>query len=283
MCYAGGKSHLINDIKRFIPFSLVSRTVVDVFGGSAKFLLNVESRNKVYNDLDKSMVNLWTVIRSDPASLAKRHEFAIKSRDMFEQYQREAPTGDAVEDAYRKLYVLYNSFAARVGSAATYGYNIEDNGNKSMSAMDTFINGVRALSTEIKNWNIECLDFRDLMERYDTSTTFFYLDPPYRSVRGFYNLEFTDNDFKDLASILRNIKGRYIMNIDNDPTVREIFGEPIAAIQYHNANTNMRITPSTVRTELFYTNTLNSISTLESFFSSSTRGIDVKAVGNGWF
>ena len=276
MRYAGGKLHLINDIKRLIPFPLANRTVIDVFGGSAKFLLSVESYNKVYNDLDRRIVNLWNVIREDPAALAKRHDFSLKSRVLFDEYRKSDTTGDRVEDAYRKLYVMYHSFAGRSGHAATYGYSIEDEGDKSVSAIDTFIRELRPLNREVRTWNIECMDFRKLIKTYDSATAFFYLDPPYYDVKRFYDLELQEQDFRDLAAILGEVKGKYVMNIDDTPEVRRIFGEPTAALEYANNNSNRRTSATTTRIELFYANTMRQMPKLESF-EGAPPGADIRA------
>ena len=54
------------------------------------------------------------------------------------------------------------------------------------------------------------------MERYDTSDTVFYLDPPYvHSSRGdtsSYGYEMTDEQHVDLAELLHNIDGRAIVS-----------------------------------------------------------------------
>ena len=69
---------------------------------------------------------------------------------------------------------------------------------------------------------IECLDFRDLIPRYDRPHTLFYLDPPYWDIVG-YEHNFVEQDFVDLGKTLAGIKGRFLMSINDTPEVREIF------------------------------------------------------------
>lgn len=59
---------------------------------------------------------------------------------------------------------------------------------------------------------IECLDFRDLIPRYDREHTLFFLDPPYLKFKS-YEHNFVERDFYDLAEVLSDIKGRFLMTI----------------------------------------------------------------------
>ena len=70
---------------------------------------------------------------------------------------------------------------------------------------------------------IECLDFRDLIPRYDRPYTLFYLDPPYWQIKG-YEYNFEEKDFMDLAGVLTGIKGHFLLSINDTPEIREIFG-----------------------------------------------------------
>ena len=61
---------------------------------------------------------------------------------------------------------------------------------------------------------IENQDFKDILRRYDTPHTLFFLDPPYpRATRGGgrYAHELTDADHRALADLLLNIQGRALL------------------------------------------------------------------------
>jgi site-specific DNA-adenine methylase len=70
--YPGGKFFLMKDIKEIFEKS-GKTTAVDVFGGSGKFLLNVNAKIKVYNDLDSRLVNLYLVLRERHQERDRRH------------------------------------------------------------------------------------------------------------------------------------------------------------------------------------------------------------------
>jgi DNA adenine methylase len=62
---------------------------------------------------------------------------------------------------------------------------------------------------------IENLDFREAIKRYDSERTVFYLDPPYpdRS-KEYYGVEFTVDDLRDLATMLTQMRGRFLLKLD---------------------------------------------------------------------
>ena len=61
-----------------------------------------------------------------------------------------------------------------------------------------------------------------MLRRYDRPTTFFYCDPPYVGV-AFYQHNFTDQQFVELAAHLSSLKGRFLLSINDCPQAREWF------------------------------------------------------------
>jgi DNA adenine methylase len=64
---------------------------------------------------------------------------------------------------------------------------------------------------------IECLSWRDFVERYDSPTTLFYLDPPY------FGGIFSRADFVCMAISLSARSGRFILSVNDVPETREAF------------------------------------------------------------
>ena len=122
--YAGGKFHLIKIIGQVYKNS--NKTAfIDVFGGSGKVLMNMESKVKVYNDVDNSLVNIFETLRNNPGLLKDRFEYALNSRRLFNECKIEGT--DNTENAFRKLYSYLMSFA---GKGKHYGYSVKSKGNR---------------------------------------------------------------------------------------------------------------------------------------------------------
>jgi DNA adenine methylase len=59
---------------------------------------------------------------------------------------------------------------------------------------------------------------------FDRLETFFYLDPPYYGCENYYgDGMFSREDFTKLNGILKTLKGKFILSINDHPQTREIF------------------------------------------------------------
>jgi DNA adenine methylase len=67
-----------------------------------------------------------------------------------------------------------------------------------------------------------CTRDQEIIRRFDRPTTLFYLDPPYFR-RRLYNFNFSDDDFRILAELLRNIRGKVVLSINDTPEIRSLF------------------------------------------------------------
>jgi DNA adenine methylase len=71
---------------------------------------------------------------------------------------------------------------------------------------------------------IECLPYAEFITRYDRPETLFYLDPPYWGCENDYGKgSFSRDDFEVLSRLLRGLKGRFIMSINDVPEIRKLF------------------------------------------------------------
>ena len=71
---------------------------------------------------------------------------------------------------------------------------------------------------------IECLPYQEMIARYDSTETLFYLDPPYWGCENDYGKGiFSRSDFESLSDQLDTISGRFILSINDTPEVRKIF------------------------------------------------------------
>lgn len=71
---------------------------------------------------------------------------------------------------------------------------------------------------------IENKPYEKIFERYDKPHTFFYIDPPYHGCEDYYGDGiFGREDFRKLQGILEQIKGRFILSINDVPEIRKLF------------------------------------------------------------
>jgi len=250
--YFGGKFYLMDDIQAVFDVIKNKITcVVDVFGGSGTVLLNLKTHSKcikIYNDIDSRLYKVMIALKDEKEieKLKKEYFLTLRSREYFEYLKNKNENELTV---FEILYLIANSFG---GGMKTFGYEIS-------SKRDTYavtFNNIFKNYVYIRDWIIENLDFRDLIKKYDSETTFFYLDPPYLEGGKKYKHSFTIEDFKDLKNILDGIKGYYLLNESERDfeEIIKIFGEPRLTKEYTNHIIIDRKNTRNKRKEGFWTN-----------------------------
>jgi len=155
---------------------------VDVFGGSGAVLLNkIPSNNDVYNDLNGNLATLFKVLcnKDDTQELVRRLDNTLYSRDEFNYAKDNVDTeSDPIERA-RLMFVLHNQSFSGLGG--TWGYAIAADRYKTNPPyrFQQKIKVLQAVHNRIKYVTIENLSFSEIIPKYSTPETLFYLDPPY--------------------------------------------------------------------------------------------------------
>lgn len=110
------------------------------------------------------------------------------------------------------------SFSA-TGSA--WAYNIEL--RKFSGKWLPFLKRLELINARLKKVQIECLDFEKLIEKYDSQSTLFYLDPLYIGGERYYktnSVNFKQQDHTQLVNVLMRVKGKFILSYYDHEFVR---------------------------------------------------------------
>lgn len=220
--WLGGKSKLartlIQRIKR-IPH----KTYVEPFVGMGGVFLRrgFRPRLEVANDLNGEIVNLFRTLQRHYPQLMDVMRFQVASRREFERLRSTDPkTLTEMERAARFLYLQRLAFGGQV--KGVFGVAPEHAPRFSLSRLEPIL---EAAHERLEGVVFECLDWAELIERYDTPETLFYLDPPYFGGESDYGKDmFQRADFARMAELLSQIKGAFILSINDTPEIREIFG-----------------------------------------------------------
>ncbi len=176
----GGKTKLS---KKLLPLVPQHQTYVEVFGGSAALFFAKEvSPLEVINDLHSGLVNFYRVLRD--SEKFRKFEYLVNltpySREEFSFCKATwRDCTDDVERSYRWFVVIRQSYGA-IGGA--FGASIADGRNGASSAVGGYLAAIERLPEihkRLRGVQIENIDYRQLIEKYDRPGTFFYLDPPY--------------------------------------------------------------------------------------------------------
>ena len=228
--YPGTKITLIKDIQKEFVNSGKKR-FIDVFGGSGSVSLNINAEEIIYNDIDSDLVSIFKAVKLHPEEFYSEMCVMTDSESDFAAYGSHPVNwkNKKVRDAGILFYNFTTGFG---GKGETYSTRERGAYQYTVKIMQSY----SKIAKKIKEFNIENLDFREIIEKYDDYDSFFYIDPPYPG-RNWYNFSFSIDDMKDLKKVLNKIKGIYLMNFNSeDPIPKEIFGNPQYTIKYENQN-----------------------------------------------
>jgi DNA adenine methylase len=213
--YHGAKFRLAKWVMQFFP---EHTCYVEPYGGAAGVLLQKPRvYAEVYNDLDRAVVNFFTVIR-DPESRARLIESLVLtpySRHEFELAWE--PTQDHIEEARRLAIRAQMGFGSAGATKGITGFRI-DTGRKYGTAQHlwaTFPHAIAEAGQRLSAVLIENRPALEVIAQHDSPSTLHFVDPPYvlgtrelqASGRGYYKHEMTDEDHAELLSKLLNIEG----------------------------------------------------------------------------
>jgi len=205
--YIGGKHYIVNYILEMIP---KHKIYVEVFLGSGKVFFNkAKSKIDVINDYDKAIANLFYCVAFHFEEFYNKVKFIHYSRTLHKIFYSHYKNAEIVipdVDMAVKTYCAMNmSFAGKISS---FGYELQNN---SAQAYRNKINKLYLINERLSNTYIENLDFEEVIEKYDTEETFFYVDPPYYNCEHYYN-HFTNKDHERLLAKLKTAKGKWLLS-----------------------------------------------------------------------
>lgn len=217
----GGKRNLA---KRIIPLinATPHLTYAEPFIGMGGIFLrrNVRPRAEVINDLSGDLSTFFRVLQRHYVAFLDMMRFQITTRQEFDRLVRTDPeTLTDLERSARFLYLQRTTygglrrgvFAVRPQQAAPFDVT-------KLQPM------LEELHGRLAGVTIERLPFQVMMEKYDRAGTLFFVDPPYWGVEGLYGKDlFQRADFETLREILRCLKGRFILTINDREETRDLF------------------------------------------------------------
>lgn len=217
LSYVGGKNRLARLIIDRIP---QHTTYVEPFAGGAQvFFQKTPSSVEVLNDLDGELVNFYRVCQHHYEELQRYLRFILRSREEYDRLQRTPP--DTLTDilrAARYFYLQKTSFGGRITRQSMSRHVSKPPGFPSVNISQI----IEDTHERLLKVQIERLPYQQVIDKYDTPETFFYIDPPYYGIECYrYNLG--NEEFGRMAELLESIKGKFILSLNDVPDVRAIF------------------------------------------------------------
>lgn len=213
----GGKRRLAAQIIELFP---EHSCYVEPFAGAAAiFFTKAPVKTEVLNDINGDLVNLYRVLQHHLEEFIRQFKWALSSREVYRWAQQTPPAVlTDIQRAARFFYLQKLSFGGRVegqtfGTATTAParlnlLRIEED----LSAAHLRLNGVF----------VEQLPWEACVTRYDRAHTLFFMDPPYWGTEG-YGVPFGLEQYDRMAELMRSIKGRAVVTVNDHPEMRRAF------------------------------------------------------------
>lgn len=224
---------------------------VEVFAGAANLLfIKSPSKVEVINDLNSELATLFRIVRYHPREFTKELILTTQNRKDFSDYRKQPGLTD-IQRAARTFYIIKTAFGGKGGTThPAFGYGTTGRAHFRRSVFSH----IRRCHKRLDGVYVENLDFEDCVHRYDRPDTFFYCDPPYLSGAD-YKIRFTFDDHKRLAAVLKSIRGKFLLSINNHKSIRDLYkGLPLLKVKVRYSISRDKSPKARDRTELLIAN-----------------------------
>jgi DNA adenine methylase len=245
LSYIGGKSKIGKWIVPFYPTDM--ETYVETFGGMFWCFFNMDLKlypnlkRVVYNDFNPLNYNLFMCLQDPKTLLSAINNIPCQQqgvevtptvyKEQFNEFQKEIFSHGLTINypdygvAAKYAYVLTQVFSGSKPETSSF----IDLKGKYKSKYLTFRDKLMKpdwIEHFLKITEVENMDFADVIEKYDSPTTYIYLDPPYWKTENYYsNHDFDREDHERLANVLHNIQGKFSLSYYDFDILKEWFPE----------------------------------------------------------
>lgn len=213
LSWIGGKKLLRKTITQEFPSDY--KKYVEVFGGAGWVLFHQERKaQEVYNDFNSDLVNLFKCVKYHAEELQKELSFVLNSRVLFEEYMSQLQSEGLtdIQRAARFFILIKTSYGSKGTHYGAVKRNLE-NLKQYLSEIQVRLNSVV----------IENKSYEDILDKYDSKDTLFYLDPPYYKAEKYYSSNFGVEQHRHLNELLCNVEGKFILSYNDESYIRELY------------------------------------------------------------
>ena len=245
LSYIGGKSRIGKWIVPFYPNDI--ETYVEPFSGMfwCFFNMNLNQfpnlKRVVYNDFNPLNYNLFQCLQNPTLLLDAVNSIPCQQvgeevtpeiyKEQFISFQAEIFNENFSLQAYdytiaaKYAYVLSQVFSGSKPETSSF----IDLKGKYKSKYLTFRDKLSKpdwVEHFLRISHVENLDFQEVIEKYDSPSTYIYLDPPYWKTENYYNNhDFDREDHERLANVLNNVKGKFSLSYYDFELLHEWYPE----------------------------------------------------------
>lgn len=219
----GGKYFNYKHFIDLFPDSLIYCELF-VGGGSVFFNKKKKYQTNVINDNDERLIQTYRHVQENGSSIN------LDGTYTHEQFK------EIICSTHPEDYIRQHRLSYRHPTLFNITKNSIKNTNKHYMI----------LQKQLEHVIIRNDDWHNILVEYDGEDTFFYLDPPYENSKKTVkrsSITYTDIDLSALINVLRSIKGKFLMTINDSERIRELCRDfTILTYTARYARTNKTVT-----------------------------------------
>jgi DNA adenine methylase len=205
----GGKSY---DAKRIISYMPPHETYVEVFAGGLSVLLNKDPvKNEVANDINPDLICFWQYVadhgRTMQVLLSRIPYSEAVFKDTFKRQAKNSPIDFLIRNRMSR---------SALGKEFAWSDRLRGGQPENVNAWETIQQSIPDIQDRIKDVTFLNEHFREVIRRYDSKDTLFYLDPPYfpdtRIAKDIYDYEMNSFDHAELLELAIDCKGMVMLS-----------------------------------------------------------------------
>lgn len=202
----GSKRTLKDKIYKLMP-ETYDLYVEPFVGGGAVFLALSRDVPIIINDKDTQLMSAYKLLKRGVKGNKKFYD----TNDLAQlQHWKDADPKTNIGKLVKYMITSSNTFANK-GFGKVYK---RTNPYTKLKKSDDY-------TEKLKRCKITSGDYKKIMKKSDTATTFFYLDPPYEGTKSLYKHE--KFNFDDLRDFLKTIKGKFLLSLNGSATNKKRF------------------------------------------------------------
>ena len=226
LTYYGGKQNIAEWIVSKFPLGYSQLHYIEPFaGGAAVFFEKTKSQVETISDLDKKIYNFFKELKTNGEELFRLLELTLYNENELIEAKKIIKNPDLTdtERAYY-TYLLYQmTFSAMYSGTFGFSKNLKhrerskNNVYKELNsscntAFKNKLNLIRPAIQRLKDCQILNRPAMEMINKFDSNVSLFYLDPPYPETTQLYQDQFSMDDFNEMTKRLKSIKGRFLLS-----------------------------------------------------------------------
>jgi DNA adenine methylase len=247
LSYIGGKSKIGKWINEYYPKDM--ETYVETFGGMFWCFFNMDLKlypnlkEVVYNDFNPLNHNLFKCVQNPSELLKAVNNIPCQQlgesvtpaiyKEQFNSFQKELfASGFTInnvdyEVAAKYAYILTSIFSG--SKPETSGFiDLKGNYKSKFLTFRDKLSKPEWVEHFNKITKVENMDFADVIKKYDSESTYIYLDPPYWKTENYYsNHDFDSGDHERLADCIKASQSKWSLSYYDFPQLHTWFPQNV--------------------------------------------------------